>query len=292
MNAGLKSFQNLRGDGDKAVFGNFKLHFLAVDEDFNKFAGIELEAQFFIGALGPGLVLAFKDVVIALSSLNSAEGDSHGLAGLKLLAVDDDNGIGHIDNGAALGSGDAVGCAVDFDDFVSGVGHEGVDSRHIVLRAYGKGSVQQVLDLLNNDMMKITIARYYTPSGANIDKQGIPPDMQVSFHELTEDEEKALSELFNTTKIADFVEKNPDLTSQDAEKFAGELYKEYPVEKRILKRLVMQEYYRTHTQPLYDLEYDIQLKAAVDLLNNENVNSLTASTKTVQELQEKEPESK
>ena len=55
---------------------------------------------------------------------------------------------------------------------------------------------------------------------------------------------------------------------------------------------VMQEYYRTHTQPLYDLEYDIQLKAAVDLLNNENVNSLTASTKTVQELQEKEPESK
>lgn len=157
---------------------------------------------------------------------------------------------------------------------------------------YGKGSVQQVLDLLNNDMMKITIARYYTPSGANIDKQGIPPDMQVSFHELTEDEEKALSELFNTTKIADFVEKNPDLTSQDAEKFAGELYKEYPVEKRILKRLVMQEYYRTHTQPLYDLEYDIQLKAAVDLLNNENVNSLTASTKTVQELQEKEPESK
>lgn len=154
---------------------------------------------------------------------------------------------------------------------------------------YGKGSVQQVLDLLNNDMMKITIARYYTPSGANIDETGIPPDRQVSFHELTEDEEKALSELLNTTKIADFVEATPRLTSADVEKFAAELYKEYPVENRILKRLVMQEYHRTHTAPLYDLEYDVQLKAAVDLLNTEDVRKLTASTKTVQEMQNEEP---
>ncbi len=150
---------------------------------------------------------------------------------------------------------------------------------------YGKGSVQQVLDLLNNDMMRITVARYYTPSGANIDKQGIPPDLEVSFHELTEDEEKALSELLNTTEIADFVEANPDMTEQTAETFAAALYEKYPVYMPVLKRLVMQEYYRTHTAPLYDLDYDVQLKEAVRLLQGGSIGRLIASTKTVLEIQ-------
>ena len=154
---------------------------------------------------------------------------------------------------------------------------------------YGKGSVQQVLDLLNNDMMKITVARYYTPSGANIDKQGIPPDLAVSFPELTEDEEKALSELLNTTEIADFVEKNPDLTPQMAETFAKTLQEKYPANLPILKRLVMQEYYRTHTAPLYDLEYDVQLRAAVDLLKQNDIAGLISATKTVQEIQAESP---
>ena len=154
---------------------------------------------------------------------------------------------------------------------------------------YGKGSVQQVLDLLNNDMMKITVARYYTPSGANIDKQGIPPDKEVSFHQLTEDEEKALSELLNTTEIADFVERNPDMTGGTADMFASELYQKYPVYKPLLKRLVMQEYYRTHTAPLYDLEYDVQLQEAVRLLAAGNVNRLIGTTKTVMEIQNETP---
>lgn len=157
---------------------------------------------------------------------------------------------------------------------------------------YGKGSVQQVLDLLNDDMMKITVARYYTPSGANIDEQGIPPDLEVSFHKLTDDEEKALSELLNTTEIADFVERNPVMTGDAAEAFAAELHQRYPVYQPLLKRLVMQEYYRTHTAPLYDLEYDVQLKEAVRLLATGNVNRLIASTKTVMEIQNERPQAK
>ena len=46
-------------------------------------------------------------------------------------------------------------------------------------RTYGKGSVQQVIPLSNIDGFKITMARYYTPSDTNIDKIGIPPDMEV-----------------------------------------------------------------------------------------------------------------
>ena len=152
--------------------------------------------------------------------------------------------------------------------------------------SYGKGSVQQVIDLLNNDAMKITMARYYTPSDANIDKQGIPPDREVLFPKLSEAEEKSLSDLLTSTKIADWVASAGEVTPARAETFANELAKTYPVEIRVLKRLVMQEYYRTHISPLYDLEYDIQLKSAVDILLKEDVPALLKTTKTVHELQD------
>ena len=151
--------------------------------------------------------------------------------------------------------------------------------------SYGKGSVQQVIDLLNDDAMKITMARYYTPSGANIDKLGIPPDQEVLFPELTDDEEKSLSELLKTTTIADFVTAHPDMTDSDADKFAKQLAVTYPAEIRVLKRLVMQEYYRTHISPLYDLAYDVQLRGAVDILLKDDIPALLQTTKTVLELQ-------
>lgn len=152
--------------------------------------------------------------------------------------------------------------------------------------SYGKGSVQQIIDLLNEDAMKITMARYYTPSDANIDKLGISPDREVLFPSLTEAEEKALSDLLSTTKIADWVTLAGEVSGDKAEKFARELSETYKVEVRVLKRLVMQEYYRTHLSPLYDLEYDIQLKAAFDILMKEDIPALLESTKTVRELQD------
>ncbi|HOF85697.1 MAG TPA: S41 family peptidase, partial [Treponemataceae bacterium] len=151
---------------------------------------------------------------------------------------------------------------------------------------YGKGSVQQVIDLLNNDAMKVTMARYYTPSGANIDKQGIPPDREVLLPELGEEDEEVLSRLLNTTVLADFVAGRETLTQKDVAAFVQKLEKDYPVERRVLKRLVMQEYYRTRVTPLYDLEYDIQLKAAVDILLEEDVRELLKATNTVQEIQQ------
>ncbi len=43
-------------------------------------------------------------------------------------------------------------------------------------RSYGKGSVQSILDLTDGAGLKLTIARYYTPSGKLIDHAGIEPD--------------------------------------------------------------------------------------------------------------------
>jgi carboxyl-terminal processing protease len=47
-------------------------------------------------------------------------------------------------------------------------------------KSFGKGSVQQVDNLSNGGELKVTIARWYTPSGKNIDKQGIKPDISVT----------------------------------------------------------------------------------------------------------------
>jgi len=43
-------------------------------------------------------------------------------------------------------------------------------------RSYGKGSVQTILDLSDGSGLKLTIARYFTPSGRRIDGSGIDPD--------------------------------------------------------------------------------------------------------------------
>ncbi len=46
-------------------------------------------------------------------------------------------------------------------------------------QTFGKGSVQTVLPLPNNTAIKLTTARYYTPSGRSIQAKGIVPDIEV-----------------------------------------------------------------------------------------------------------------
>ncbi len=56
------------------------------------------------------------------------------------------------------------------------------DHRRAVLlgtKTFGKGSVQSVMPLAGNGAMKLTTARYYTPSGRSIQAKGIDPDILV-----------------------------------------------------------------------------------------------------------------
>lgn len=46
-------------------------------------------------------------------------------------------------------------------------------------KTFGKGTVQKVLDMGNGRKLKVTVARWYTPNGKNIDKAGIQPDETV-----------------------------------------------------------------------------------------------------------------
>ncbi len=53
-------------------------------------------------------------------------------------------------------------------------------------KTFGKGSVQSVVPLGNNTAIKLTTARYYTPSGRSIQAEGIEPDIILDNFRITE----------------------------------------------------------------------------------------------------------
>ncbi len=58
------------------------------------------------------------------------------------------------------------------------------DHRRAVIvgtKSFGKGSVQTIMPLQNNGAMRLTTARYYTPSGRSIQALGVEPDIIVEF---------------------------------------------------------------------------------------------------------------
>lgn len=57
--------------------------------------------------------------------------------------------------------------------------------------SFGKGSVQRLIPLNGGGSLKVTIARWYTPDGISIDKEGIKPDTEV---ELTAEDREAGSD--------------------------------------------------------------------------------------------------
>jgi carboxyl-terminal processing protease len=51
------------------------------------------------------------------------------------------------------------------------------------MKTYGKGSVQELDTFSGGSELKVTIARWYTPNGQNIDKKGVSPDTEVKMSE-------------------------------------------------------------------------------------------------------------
>ncbi len=50
-------------------------------------------------------------------------------------------------------------------------------------QSFGKGSVQELMPLKNNNFLKLTIAYWLTPKGTNISKKGIAPDIEIKIPE-------------------------------------------------------------------------------------------------------------
>lgn len=154
-------------------------------------------------------------------------------------------------------------------------------------KTYGKGSVQQVIPLSDIDGMKLTMARYYTPSDVNIDKIGIPPDREIkNLETFTSEQEKTYTKMLESNIITETVESNPNMSEFDIKVHAEKISKEYDIDKRLIRRLLRNQINMKKEAPLYDLDYDLQLNEAIRIIKNEDFKNLMSKTKTLKELQE------
>jgi carboxyl-terminal processing protease len=78
--------------------------------------------------------------------------------------------------------------------------------RAIILgeNSYGKGSVQSIIPLKNRGAIRLTIAKYYLPSGKSISKVGVTPDIEIiegsenfKFNSKTDNQLNFALKLFN-----------------------------------------------------------------------------------------------
>ena len=86
-------------------------------------------------------------------------------------------------------------------------------------KSFGKGTVQSVVELSPSASLKLTTARYKTPSGKFIDKIGIVPDVELEQPRALDDEkEKAFAEKYkDKVKAADFSKDGQALLERDTQ---------------------------------------------------------------------------
>jgi carboxyl-terminal processing protease len=70
-------------------------------------------------------------------------------------------------------------------------------------RSFGKGSVQSVFQLQHGEGLRLTTARYYTPSGVSIHEKGITPHVEVV---MTPDEDAKLARQRSRPDLTDPVQ--------------------------------------------------------------------------------------
>jgi len=78
-------------------------------------------------------------------------------------------------------------------EILAGALHERIGTKLVGEKSFGKGTVQEVQDLSGGAGLHVTIAEWLLPSGKNIHKEGLTPDVEVKF---------------------DFDEKNPERDNQ------------------------------------------------------------------------------
>lgn len=120
-------------------------------------------------------------------------------------------------------------------------------------QSFGKGSVQTVLPLNGDHALKLTTARYYTPTGRSIQAQGITPDIEVHQGKFTpENESRYYKEADLSGHLENPNEKNADKPDSDEENETTQLTtKDYQLKQALimLKGMHLLDSKLTHETP-------------------------------------------
>lgn len=99
-------------------------------------------------------------------------------------------------------------------------------------RSFGKGSVQNIIQLNDGGAVKLTIARYFTPNGTSIQAEGIQPDILLPFEAPQEEDKQLRRRRLREQDLSHHLE-NPD--SPNAEK-PGKAFKRSDETQEALER--------------------------------------------------------
>lgn len=75
------------------------------------------------------------------------------------------------------------GNSASASEIVAGALHDNKAATLVGETTYGKGTVQRLITLTNGAVLKVTVARWFTPNGLNLSKVGITPDHTVKLSE-------------------------------------------------------------------------------------------------------------
>jgi len=151
-------------------------------------------------------------------------------------------------------------------------------------KSYGKGVVQRVYPIDDSTGFKLTVSRYYTPSGGSIDKTGITPDIVAKDPELSDAETAAAQKLIDSGKIVSFADANPKATVEQRNAFAEELIRGgVMLPLRAVELLIKEELMRDDVTTPYNLEFDTALNTAIATIDRPDFADLLAKAKTVKQ---------
>jgi carboxyl-terminal processing protease len=75
-------------------------------------------------------------------------------------------------------------------EILAGALNDQINTPLIGVKTYGKGSVQELINLKDGSSIKVTIAKWFTPKGRNINEEGIEPTVKVEQDYKTDQDEQ------------------------------------------------------------------------------------------------------
>lgn len=231
----VSQFQANSGDQFAEKLNNLKeeaedLRGLIIDLRNNPGGVLQAAVQMADELLEEGLIVYTKGrSEIAQLSFSAQAGDA--LEGKPVIVL--------IDGGSASASEILAGALQDH-------------SRAVIMgtQSFGKGSVQNILQLDEEHALKLTTARYYTPNGRSIQAQGIVPDITVNRAKLGDEQKQ---DFYREADLAGHL-------SNDGSEAESESDDELSAEQKRRKELIEKD---------FQLQEAINLLKAIDILKIE-----------------------